>query len=194
MQVKIREIAPADNNPLNRRQREREAVRRILEEIAAPGATVEHNADGAPIVKGIPYISITHSQRLAAVATSDTGPIGIDAEEWRSALERVKTRFLSAEELEWCDDLLLAWTIKEAVYKASGIKRLTGPEIHLSIDYLTAEAQGVTYNITSYMEGPTRISIAIPQKLTKEETIKNYSKEPQINTDLHRFQDWISLL
>ncbi|MCD8387814.1 MAG: 4'-phosphopantetheinyl transferase superfamily protein [Bacteroidales bacterium] len=187
MQVKIREIARADNNPLSRRQREREAVGRILEEIAAPGATVEHNADGAPIVKGIPYISITHSQRLAAVATSDTGPVGIDAEEWRSALERVKTRFLSAEELEWCDDLLLAWTIKEAVYKASGIKGLTGPEISISPDYASAFAAGITYKITTYMEGPTRISIAEPQKIIIEETPDNHNKKPQIYTDLHRF-------
>lgn len=151
-----------EGETLTRRQRERAAVSNILEALL-PGAQLAHNQDGAPLVEGV-NISITHSQKLAAVAISSNAPVGIDAEEYRPALQRVKTRFLSPEELLWIkedQDLLKAWTTKEAVYKALGIRVLTGPEIAIDPDFRSATAQTRLFSLHHFQIDSTLITLAI---------------------------------
>lgn len=102
-----------------------------------------HFPDGAPFLYGEPNrISITHCPGFYAVATLPPTPevdlslfspraaMGIDAErEDRSQVLRVRDRFLSADELAMipADDVrlnVLAWTIKEAAYKAARVPGL----------------------------------------------------------------------
>lgn len=99
---------------------------------------IGHFPDGAPFLFGIPSrISITHTDHLYAVATLPKTPeadlarfskrtaLGIDAEPLnREQVKRVRERFLSEEEfaLVPADDLerlIIAWTAKEALYKAA---------------------------------------------------------------------------
>lgn len=99
---------------------------------------IGHFADGAPFLFGeTSRISITHCAGLYAVATLPPTPevelsqfsrraaMGIDAERMdRAQVLGVRERFLSPDELAMiaADDVqanVLAWTIKEAAYKAA---------------------------------------------------------------------------
>ncbi len=71
-------------------------------------------------------ISISHSEKYIAAAIS-TCSIGIDIQKVSPKAELIKKKFLSQAELESGDDLQalnLMWTIKEAVYKAYGKRKL----------------------------------------------------------------------
>lgn len=116
-----------EGNAASRRSRETDAVRRLLNVLLGPDANMAHHENGAPYISDLPEmsISVTHSRKVAAVAVC-TGPdtmIGIDAEEWRTQLERVAPRILSPEEIEKYSGtethLLAAWTMKEALFKAA---------------------------------------------------------------------------
>lgn len=99
---------------------------------------IGHFKNGAPFLYGYSgRISVTHCQGMLAVATlpqtpevkldvySDRAALGIDAERLdREQVLRVRERYLSETELALIseDDLqsnVMAWTIKEAAYKAA---------------------------------------------------------------------------
>lgn len=99
---------------------------------------IGHFRNGAPFMMGeTSRISITHTGRFLAVATlpptpevdlsifSERSAMGIDAEATdRTQVLRVRDRFLSEAELRMIpeDDALqnvMAWTAKEALYKAA---------------------------------------------------------------------------
>lgn len=99
---------------------------------------IGHFRNGAPFLTGETCrISITHTGRFLAIATlpstpevnlmqfNDRAAMGIDAEDKsRAQVLKVRNRFLSAEELSEIPDdnvvqNVLAWTCKEAIYKAA---------------------------------------------------------------------------
>ena len=105
-----------------------------------------HNEDGAPSIRNQkgPFISITHSENVVCVATSPL-PFGIDIEMNSEKILRVRKKFLNEEELLYFPEdnalhHMMAWTAKEAVYKAFSTKgldfrnniRLT-PELHRGV-------------------------------------------------------------
>lgn len=89
---------------------------------------ISHHDDGSPYIPESGYnISVSHCKGMVAIACHPRYRIGIDIERWRNSLLKIKPRFLSTEEMEFYvtqDKLLLAWTAKEAVYKAAGCKGL----------------------------------------------------------------------
>lgn len=99
---------------------------------------IDHYPDGAPFLEGIPMrISITHTTHFFAVASLPKTPeqnleefnlrtaMGIDAESLsREQVLKVKSRFLSESEMkvigeEDREKCIIAWTAKEALYKAA---------------------------------------------------------------------------
>lgn len=91
---------------------------------------LSHNEDGAPYIMNQlgTFISITHSGNVVCVATSPL-PFGIDIEMNTEKIMRVRKKFLNEDELHYFpeDDSLhhmMAWTAKEAVYKAFSTKGL----------------------------------------------------------------------
>jgi phosphopantetheinyl transferase len=103
-------------------------IRSLLEPTEVP---VEYDSMGKPYLAGSDrHISVTHSGDLAAVIMSCRGAVGIDLERVRPKIERVKERFLSAEELEAAGSppdaglLTMAWCAKEALYKLYGQRNL----------------------------------------------------------------------
>ena len=109
-----------DCGTVERREYERRAVAGIIQQVL-PGAVLRHTLSGVPQIDGV-YVSVSHSRHYAAVAFAAC-PVGIDIEEHRdSQLERVATRFLDEEEMAGgalsADELLRAWTAKEAAFKA----------------------------------------------------------------------------
>lgn len=73
------------------------------------------------------FISISHCQGYAA-AIAAKAPVGIDVECIHPRVQRVKDRFLSADEQRVLGpsdaDLMLGWTAKEAVYKMHGERKI----------------------------------------------------------------------
>jgi phosphopantetheinyl transferase len=69
------------------------------------------------------HFSISHCGDYAAVVVSKTGRVGVDIEHLTDKVEKIKHKFLSAEELLLIDAgrkkffLTMAWSIKEALYK-----------------------------------------------------------------------------
>ncbi len=100
----------------------REAVAELIRRRFGADVRLVHDADGAPrLVGATEEISISHSRRFAALMVSPAGRCGVDIEEPRlEQLSRVKSKFLTPEELAAEVDLLAAWTAKEAVFKAAG--------------------------------------------------------------------------
>lgn len=94
----------------------------LLRSILPGHLKVLHNSSGAPILPDR-AITITHCRELVAIAFAPHGtPIGIDAESAsrQTQLERIAPRFLSPIQFpHWKSNLLQAWTLKEAIYKAS---------------------------------------------------------------------------
>lgn len=117
----------SENESRKRHLRERATVHAILNELGLP-EKVDHLPDGSPFLPGYDgYISISHSQESVAIALNTSRRIGIDTETWRPQLERVKHKFLSVREQEIYHGnpgLLLAWCMKEAAYKAAGVRGL----------------------------------------------------------------------
>lgn len=133
---------PSDINHKPSLDAQRQAVRFLLAE-AFPQSTptLKHFPSGAPFLEGASNrwsISVTHCRHMVAIAICDSPRrIGIDVEAASrgNQLRRVAPRFLTpAQSTGWgvSDDLLLlAWSIKEAVYKAAGIQGLPLQEIPL---------------------------------------------------------------
>ncbi len=148
----------------DRRAAERVAAAALAEHLFNAGCVLSHTDQGAPRVDGR-QVSISHSRTHAALAFHPAAAIGIDLESPRPQLQRVKSRFLSAEELDAfgsSDELLLkAWTAKEAVYKAA---ETLGPDlrdIRLAPDLRTARAAGREYTLHYHPLPPDLLCLAI---------------------------------
>lgn len=152
----------------NARMAEKRATRQLISRVFGKTASIEHDSEGRPSVAGVDFtgmISITHScaSCLLAVTHRSDISIGIDAETWREQLTRVASKFLTDEERTHYLTpalLLLAWTTKEAVYKAARIPGLALKEIQLPVPVaesasFTATARGKKYTVMSHSLSPT---------------------------------------
>lgn len=162
---------PTDST-VPRRQRERETVALLLRRMLAHEARLTHAPDGAPLLEGY-NISISHSRELAVVALDTMRRVGIDAEEIRPQLRRIKERFLSPAELQAFttdNQLLTAWTAKEAVFKIVGSAAVEfRTAISVSPDMNSAECLGRRYAIHTADHGSTRITLAYSQSTMNNE-------------------------
>lgn len=154
------------------------------------GALLSHRDNGAPfLIAKYPHnasllteqpvtISISHSKSGACIALGNQGAhFGIDIEDATDRLSRVARKFLNDKEKHIVSDcdLLRAWTIKEAVYKAAGIDGLTlreGITINSGVQAITthpavltteseAEADGVTYRCHSLLTPARCLTLAV---------------------------------
>lgn len=141
--IKVEEVCGADDKPL---PLWKEMAYQVYCENGKEGyREIGHFHNGAPFLMGEhSRISITHTGRFLAIATLPSTPeadlsgfsertaMGIDAEpEDREQTLKVRGKFLSDDELAMIpeDDVLLnvmAWTAKEALYKAA---------MHESLDF-----------------------------------------------------------
>ena len=100
------------------------AVRRLMHQlgIASP---IAYLPSGKPYLKDDKrHITISHTRGYAAVAISETNPIGLDIEQRTDKVCRVQHKFLSPEEKSLLpsekknvEALLIIWTAKEAMFK-----------------------------------------------------------------------------
>lgn len=148
-----------------------QAVKRIIRHVTGQDIEILHDPDGAPTLKDSPlYISISHCDGAAAIGFHDSKRIGIDIERPRDQLPRVRHKFLSTEEMaQWAtiDELLTAWTIKEAAYKVAGVRGLPLVEgIRIkkscSVEVTPHDGNSTVYNVYSTTRGNVRITVVIP--------------------------------
>jgi len=164
------EHVPHLTGRISRQQAEREAVMRILRRNFGQNVTLLHDHDGAPSVDGFDgYISISHCNGMAAVAIHPSLRIGIDIETPREQLQRVSRKFLTDDEstrFHDIEDLLWAWTAKEAIYKAAGIAGLPLHDIHLiSMESATVDTSygiQLAFRLRSSLSDGIMTTIAIP--------------------------------
>ena len=105
------------------RRAERLAWRLLLRSVL-PTAQIEYLSSGKPEIKNSQYhhISVSHCQDFVAVAIA-TKPCGIDVERYDRNFERVKSRYMTAEEQSLSADehwSAVVWCAKEAMYKMAG--------------------------------------------------------------------------
>ena len=122
---------PADIPRGERHRVEQDAVARLVVEAFGQGAVKVNDADGRPWVL-MPDgsrrpVTVSHCAACAVIAvpTADNDSIGIDVETPRAQLPRVLPRILTQAELATIapgdiEAMLRAWTLTEALYKASG--------------------------------------------------------------------------
>lgn len=105
------------------RRAERLAWRSLLRSIL-PTAQVEYLSSGKPEIKNSQYkhISVSHCRDFVAVAIA-TKPCGVDVERYDRNFERVRSRYMTAEEQSLSEDehwAAVVWCAKEAMYKMAG--------------------------------------------------------------------------
>ena len=102
--------------------KEKVAAKIAVERMFGRDVEIKHAADGHPYIKGVSgSFTISHSRDILIAVYSPDKIVGVDIEYPREALRRVASKFLRENEMEYAgdiDNLLGAWTIKEAVYKA----------------------------------------------------------------------------
>lgn len=146
----------------------RDETARLIADKLGPKVRLLHDADGAPRLCGSTLnISISHSRHFAAIALHPSARIGIDIEEPRlGQLRRVITKFLAPHERElWSDRLLEAWTCKEAVFKAAGLRNLPLGAIDLSRPGIAAIPDGCLFALHTVETPDYTLTTALPMLL-----------------------------
>lgn len=121
------------------------------------GGRLQKNEHGRPYLHDCGWhVSLSHAYPFAAAAAHPTRPVGIDLEQPRAQLLRIKNKFLSQEEQAWVGNdlrqLCLCWTAKEALYKLHGQPGLIfAKDMHVisanAADPLQALLKGDLYNL-----------------------------------------------
>ena len=90
-------------------------------------ANLCYDENGKPwLVEGPGFISVTHAGSYAAAVLSEKRAVGIDIEQLKERILRVKERFLCNRELDHIgsvnhlEKLYVLWGAKEALYKLNG--------------------------------------------------------------------------
>jgi 4'-phosphopantetheinyl transferase len=115
-----------DNIKAETRRREILTERLMLQIIFGKPVALQHTVDGAPyIIEDDIHLSISHTFGSVCIATNRNHAVGIDIERRGTRVIRVRDKFLNELELNWipeddADSNLIAWTAKEALYKAVG--------------------------------------------------------------------------
>lgn len=77
------------------------------------------------------HISLAHCNNYAAAIYSAKGAVGVDVEPIKDKVQRIADKFLTERELQLIgvprssENLIAAWSIKEAIYKWYGKKKLS---------------------------------------------------------------------
>ena len=107
----------------DRRRTEWLTTRIVLRELLNRDATIAHDNNGKPyIAENKDFISISHSKNMVAVMVAKQN-LGIDIEQITPRTTKVRHKFLTGSELDWCKtdtEHTLVWTVKEAAYKLIG--------------------------------------------------------------------------
>lgn len=106
----------------DRAKREKLAVRLLLQDLCGD-VQISYDEIGKPILSNsMQKVSISHTKDFVAVFLHPFSVVGIDIEYRSTRAAKLRSRFLSAEEMPFCAENIdayceLCWCAKESVYK-----------------------------------------------------------------------------
>lgn len=134
-----------------KRQKEFLSVRILISKLLGSENNVVYNNNGRPsLLNREEKISISHTQGYASVIIHPNRTVGVDIEQCREKIFRVKHKFLSTYELAHVDlqeelkYLTLLWSAKETLYKLSE-NHLVEFDEDMEIEPLTLSSCGLLY-------------------------------------------------
>ncbi len=140
---------------LKRRNMQEQLKYRLLQETGLTNL-LKKNPSGRPFLHDGRHISLSHSGLMTVLAVSRRAPVGVDIQFFSPRLSRLASKFLTPADklppaLSRDRALHLAWTAKEALYKARGQKGLRFKEeitlTHLNETEGKAVAGKLTYKL-----------------------------------------------
>ncbi len=107
------------------------SIRALLKEMLGRQFQIIYTKTGKPFLKNSSLkISISHTDKFAALVINRKEETGIDIEKVSNKVERIKNKFLNSSELEnignseYLEKLHVYWGAKESLYKVYGEKEL----------------------------------------------------------------------
>jgi phosphopantetheinyl transferase len=99
---------------------------------------MDYDPVGKPFLTGeSTHISVSHSHDKLAIMCDCKAPTGVDIEQVRDKVLRIKHKFLNKKELKCANDnvekLITYWACKEALYKINGLEKIDFVT-HLAVD------------------------------------------------------------
>ena len=157
--AKAEELQSVEGITAASRRAERLSWRALLRELE-PEARVEYLPSGKPQILNSKYqhISVSHCRDLVAVALSDK-PCGVDVERVDRNFERVKSRYISEQELllsaqeDWA---AVVWCAKEALYKYAGKE---GVDFKKDIILKSAQRQELSWLLSAELFGQEQVEL-----------------------------------
>ncbi len=110
-------------NKLTNEKRKREwlIARILLTELLESRKLIKYTEHGKPFIhNSSTNLSISHSKNNVAILISNKFSLGVDIECIAERVVKVKHKFLSEQELAWCNTtelMTICWSAKEAVFK-----------------------------------------------------------------------------
>lgn len=151
--------------PFKKRRQEFLTSRAMLKVITGAESEICHNEDGKPSIEGNSMkISISHTSGYLAILLHSNAIVGIDIEQKRDKIFRVKNRFLSEDELAHTnkqnemDHLLLQWSAKESMFKMMN-QRDIDFQTDLHIEPFELQDSGIFYGYETKTDQKIRFEL-----------------------------------
>jgi 4'-phosphopantetheinyl transferase EntD len=105
------------------------AASRYLKHQIFGEANIEYDSTGAPEIKDVGFISISHCSSHVVIAKCTEHQVGVDIEEIREKSVKTSRRFITDDEKLFLDqtnekDMSMLWSFKECLYKLSDRNQL----------------------------------------------------------------------
>ena len=121
---------------------EKQMVRQMLKKIL-PNHKIKYYENGQPYLEPFDkFVSVSHSFPYAVLAISEK-KIGVDIEQVKDRIDKIKHKFLHPTEIDWLDraesgieHLTAIWCIKEALFKIHSSKQWSFKEFYVVDEFL----------------------------------------------------------
>ena len=116
---------------------EKQMVRHMLKKIM-PNHKIRYHENGQPYLETFDkFVSVSHSFPYAVLAISEK-KIGVDIEQVKDRIDKIKHKFLHPTEIDWLsraesgiEHLTAIWCIKEALFKIHSSKQWSFKEFYV---------------------------------------------------------------
>ena len=121
---------------------EKQMVRQMLRKIL-PNHKIRYHENGQPYLEPFDkFVSVSHSFPYAVLAISEK-KIGVDIEQVKDRIDKIKLKFLHPKEIDWLgrveseiEHLTAIWCIKEALFKIHSSKQWSFKEFYVVDEFL----------------------------------------------------------
>ena len=167
---KIVELTTDEQNRYAKLKNEKRKIewlgtRYLVQHFYNKNSSIIYNDEGKPSLSTGEQISISHSYGVVGVFISNKQYIGLDIEQKREKIDRIKHKFLSKSELEFVENssnkietLTSFWSCKEALLKMYGKTDLIFEE-ELAVDLSEDKIIGEIKTSDFYLKAELNINI-----------------------------------